>query len=118
MRSSQQISKEELELEQKLEELKKEKIATTRREKQYQLLTTLNNMTLKEVKKIPDSELAGKCRDTTLLNLFSVIGQKLNFQVLIPLDLGNKSLAQVLYILDHIDDDATLNAIDEQAVTA
>lgn len=118
MRNSQQISKEEMELEQKLAELKKEKIESTRREKQYELMTRLSNMTLKEVKKIPDSELAGKCRNTSLLDLFSVIGQKLNFQVLIPPELGRQSLAQVLYILDHIDDDATLNAIDEQAVTA
>jgi hypothetical protein len=118
MRNSQQISKEEIELEQKLTELKKEKIEATRREKQYELMTRLSNMTLKEVRKIPDSELARKCRDTRLLDLFSVIGQKLNFQVLIPTELGIQSLAQVLFILDHIDDDATLNAIGDEAVTA
>ncbi len=84
----------------------------SREERQYQLLVTMDTLTREQSKLMPDFELADKARATTLLQMFSIIGDKLGFVVSFPPELANKSVAQVLHVLDFIDDNEKLNAID------
>lgn len=114
--NSTQIGATIAELEEKIEMLKNEQNTARRREKQYQLLAGHDGATRYKSGKMPDSELADKCRGTALFQFFSLLGDKVGFQVALPIELANKSIAQVLYILDYIDDDATLDSIEIEGV--
>lgn len=98
----------------RLQELELARAKSLKREKQYQLLVGLDTFTRQQSNLMPDDMLADKCRETTLFQMFNLIGHKLSFVASLPPELAHKSLAQVLHVLDFIDDDEKLNAIDYQ----
>jgi len=115
--SSKQLAAKREAISTELKEIAAAEIAVLRKEKQYQLLVTMDTFTREQSKLMPDFELADKARATTLLQMFTIIGDKLGFVANFPLELANKSVAQVLHILDYIDDYEKLNALDYQEGT-
>ena len=115
--SSKQLAAMREEMTANLKEISMAEIAALRKEKQYQLLVTMDTFTREQSKLMPDFELADKARATSLLQMFSVIGDKIGITLSFPSELANKSVAQVLHILDYIDDDEKLNALGYQEGT-
>lgn len=88
-----------------IRDLEAEKVELARREKQMELLKDPYRL-LPQVDKFSDKELAAKCRQTRLGDIFELLGGVLNTQTLnLPIGLHVQSLDRVFFALDHLNDD-------------
>ncbi len=112
--NSQEIEKDIIIHQEKIENLKIEQVKVARQEKQYKLLTSsaLQSFIQLNVSQMEDFMIADKCRETSLHELLSIMARVLNIGIQWPVELLGKTVADVLYILDHIENDNKLDDLE------